>query len=380
MRFYKFAAFMTGALLTCASAAFAGGGGASQRAVLHPLALTEFNALKINNRGPAAAAGVVYFIDGLDPSARLPDDFRPTYPYLYALNSRFGWDVINAKYPNSDHDVASSIPRSVAYVAAKIKSLRAEGYKKIVLAGQSWGAWVSINVADKADSAKGLDALMIVAPAAYGSRIWHGKDNPYYLKNLTEYIRSVKSLRTPTVAVFFEGDDFDPGDRGEVTDAFFRRSQTHLLLIDRPPGFNGHGAGWLPSFADIYTACINDFLSAPKDGNCETAQLASSIGQTVAPEESSLLKDQAARAATQQEMAGKSFILTSPDINVRVLKFETQQVEVAAADNASDENFSVKGNQACTPDDCYRVYRQSGSRYLAFNDDGTFAGWLTPVQ
>ena len=374
-------AFLWAGATLCASATLAadGLGMTGRHAAAKPLALTEFEALNINNAGPEKAYGAIYFIDGLDPSAPAADDFKPTYPYLQALNSQFGWDVFNAKYPSSDPDVAQSIPRSLPFVAKRIAALKAQGYKRVVIAGQSWGGWLSINAASITDISKKLDGLLIVAPAAYGSRIWQGKDNPYYLQNLTDYVRHIKTVRTPTVAVFFDGDAYDPGERGDVTDAFYSRTETPLLLIARPAGFVGHGAGWLPPFSDVFAACINDFLKKPETRKCPAADpvVRRDSGEI---SEARLLGDKEATPVKQTDLAGRQFILTSPEIEVQVLKFGRRNVEVATADGVFDADLPSKENEACLGEDCYRLYRLPNGRYLGFRENGSFAGWLTPIK
>lgn len=372
--------FWASATLWASAALAAGGLGVSGRpAAAKPLALTEFTALNIRNAGPDKAYGAIYFIDGLDPSAPAADDFKPTYPYLQALNSEFGWDVVNAKYPGSEPDVAQSIPRSLQFVGQRIRALKAQGYERVVIAGQSWGAWLSINVANLKDVSKDLDGLLIVAPAAYGSRIWHGKDNPYYLQNLTEYVRNIKRVRTPTVAVFFDGDAYDPGERGDLTDAFYSRTRTPLLLIDRPAGFIGHGAGWLPPFSDRFAACIDDFLRKPRAKTCPGADPASA-GDGGEPTEADLIDGKQATPVSQADLAGRQFILTSPEIEVQVLKFGRSNVEVATADGVFDADLPSRENEACLGEECYRLYRLPNGRYLGFRENGSFAGWLTLVR
>jgi pimeloyl-ACP methyl ester carboxylesterase len=381
----RFKTLLVSLLWACAilwsSAALAadGAGMADRLAVAKPLALTEFNALNIRNVGPEKAYGAVYFIDGLDPSTHAAEDFTPTYPYLQTLNARFGWDVVNAKYPDSEPDVAHSIPRSLDFVGKRIAALKAQGYKKVVIAGQSWGAWLSINAASLQDVSKDLDGLLIVAPAAYGSRIWNGKNNPYYLQNLTDYVRHIKAVRTPTVAVFFDGDAYDPGERGDITDAFYRRTQTPLLLIDRPTGFIGHGAGWLPPFADRFAFCIDGFFRSPATKACPAADPKSHVDDGE-PSEAQLVGDRNVTPVKQADLAGRQFILTSPQIEVRVLKFGSSNVEVAAADGVFDADLPKKDNETCLGDECFRLYRLSDNRYVGFRDNGSFAGWLTPIR
>lgn len=372
--------FACTAFCSFAAAPADGSASATQSDNAGALALTEFTALNIQNAGPEKAKGVIYFIDGLDPQARAADNFKPTFPYLHTLNAQFGWDVINAKYPNSKSDVGHSIPPSVEFVVTRIKALRAQGYKKVIIAGQSWGGWVSINVARTNNASKELDGLLIVAPAAYGARIWDGKDNPYYMQNFTEYVRDVKAVRTPTIAVFFAGDEFDPGERGEVTDALFFRARTPLLLINRPAGFIGHGAAWLPPFADIFAACIDDFLRAPQTKECKNVDPTPHLEDNPAITEAQVLKNEEFTPVRQVELTGRQFILTSPDISVRILKFGRNSIEVATADGMLDTDIQSNDNEACLADECYRLYRASKDKYIGFREDGSFAGWLAPIR
>lgn len=348
------------------------------RAIGAVVQLTEYTALKTHNQGPQSARGVIYFIDGLDASLRMSDSFKATYPYLSELNSRYGWDIINAKYPNAQKDVATSIARSSGYVHERIKNLRAQGYRRVVLAGQSWGAWLSIEIAKRDASEKLVDAMMLMAPAAYGPKVWNGAYNPHYLQNLTEYVRSIKAVRTPTVAVFFEGDEFDPGERGEVTEAFFLRNKVPLLLIDRPAGFSGHGAGWLPTFADLYGDCIGNFLQSPRTASCDSAN--SPVAAAKSLDEAEVAHARGSRLLKPEELAGRSFILTSPSLQVQTLGFGANKVEIATTDEMFDAELAQSGRETCIGKRCFRVYRQASGRYLTFEDTGKFVGWMEKID
>ena len=57
--------------------------------------------------------------------------------------------------------------RAEPFVRARVKALKADGYRKIVLAGHSWGGWEMMLAAkDNAD----VDALILSSPAAFGSK------------------------------------------------------------------------------------------------------------------------------------------------------------------------------------------------------------------
>lgn len=364
--------------LSLAGAVHAGTTGGSGPVAVRPLKLTEYVSLKVQNHGPDKAEGVVYFLDGLDPSNRVADNFLVTYPYVYELNTKHGWDVISAKFPNSEHDAGQSLQRASEYVYARIRELKAQGYRRIVLGGQSWGAWVSIDVARHDVDAKVVDALLLTAPAFYGTKYWRGKENASYYQNLTEYVKSIKHVRTPTVATFFQGDEFDPGTRGDITAAFYAQNDVPLMLFDNPPGFAGHGAGWLPSFADVFGGCMAAFFKAPEQARCEVD--AARAVEAATPSEYRVKADSAAEPVRQTDLVDKSFILVAPTTQVRLVKFGRGKLEVATAAGSSDFDLAADDSRTCLDDGCYRAYRLKDGRLVAFDESGAFRGWLDPVK
>src|SRR5262249_20179988 len=111
-------------------------------------------------RGPSAAKGAVIWNHG---KATLADaSEQPINGYTAVLRDA-GWDVFRLNRKRmGDTEYDSEVALGEA-----VDKLHHDGYGKVVLAGQSFGAWTSIRVGAKhAD----LHAIVATAPAAHGSR------------------------------------------------------------------------------------------------------------------------------------------------------------------------------------------------------------------
>jgi pimeloyl-ACP methyl ester carboxylesterase len=109
--------------------------------------------------GPAKAKGVIVWSHGRSINAE--DSESPTPAYLSALRDD-GWDVMRFDRLSQGDTLNDSTKRLVEYTA----QLKHNGYKQVVLAGQSFGAFLALMAAD---SSSDVDAVVATAPAAYGS-------------------------------------------------------------------------------------------------------------------------------------------------------------------------------------------------------------------
>jgi len=202
--------------------------------------------------GPAKAKGVIVWSHGRSINAE--DSESPTPAYLTALRED-GWDVMRFDRLSHGDTLNDSTKRLVDYTA----QLKHDGYKQVVLAGQSFGAFLSLMAAD---SSGDVDGVIATAPAAYGSfddfyDSWHLNATKLY-----PLLQQVKRARI--MMFYFHGDDFDPGGRGERSRAILSERGLGYAIVDQPAYLSGHWASSTGLFLRRYGNCIRDFANNDK--------------------------------------------------------------------------------------------------------------------
>ena len=203
--------------------------------------------------GPAAARGVVVWshgVGGVDVDSR---GHQPP-PLLRAFNDA-GFDVIRFdRAPYSDNPV-----RAAGWLREELPVLRRSGYKLVVAAGQSRGAWTSLQILDTAGLA---DVVIALSPAAHGSG---GSTNlSAQDDDLRALVGDAAPSRTRVAVAQFTADPFMSDAETRVR--LLQRLQPKmgaLLLIDRPPGLSGHFGGTNTTFSRQYGACLLQFATQP---------------------------------------------------------------------------------------------------------------------
>jgi dienelactone hydrolase len=200
-------------------------------------------------RGPQAATGVVIYSHGRALHAE--DSLSPPPAYLRDLAAA-GWDAMRFDRPSAEDTLGAS----TADLAVRVRALKEEGYAHVVLAGQSFGAFLSIMAAAKG---VGVDAVIATAPAAFGS--YYDSYDSWQL-NASELYRHLAELRgTRVLLAFFHGDDYDPGGRAATAEAILAAHDVPRLILDQPSGLVGHLAAATKPFADRYAGCLERFLA-----------------------------------------------------------------------------------------------------------------------
>jgi len=198
-------------------------------------------------KGPAEARGVVIYSHGL---AREGDPIDAT-PYVVDDLRDAGWDVVRFLRNRSEDSLDASIPA----LAEAVGKLRADGYKRVVLVGQSFGGWISLAAARR-DAA--VDAVVALAPAAFGSR---DESPATWEENAAQLYPLAENVTAGRVLVFlFQGDAYDPGGRGERLRAIFDRRHVAAAVVDQPEALAGHNAGLTRGFARRFGPCIRDYI------------------------------------------------------------------------------------------------------------------------
>ncbi|MCC7048162.1 MAG: hypothetical protein IT562_15725, partial [Alphaproteobacteria bacterium] len=136
-------------------------------------------------RGPNAAAGLVIWSHGVLAGGNNTDD--PPHGYLNRLREA-GYDFydFDRRWPSYTQDLGAL--REAAQQA------RAAGYRRVILAGQSVGAWLSLEAAAKGAPA---DAVSAAAPARFGKEIGSTRRE----QNRDELVPVLDQLRQRDIAV-----------------------------------------------------------------------------------------------------------------------------------------------------------------------------------
>jgi pimeloyl-ACP methyl ester carboxylesterase len=253
--------------------------------------------------GPERATGVVVWNHGR--SINVEDAESPSPPYLRVLRDS-GWDVLRFNRLREGDTLAASTRRLVE----QIGQLKQKGYRRIVLAGQSFGAFLALMAADASED---VDAVVATAPAAFGSF-----DEFYdsWRLNATRLYPLLERVKRARVMLFyFHGDDFDPGGRGERSRAILSGRQIGYSVVDQPAFLAGHWASSTGLFLRRFGSCIRDFIDADKlqgERVCEPAWGEAPSAELRLPDE--LVHPRAAAhaaAAAAGASAPASFAVTS---------------------------------------------------------------------
>lgn len=199
-------------------------------------------------KGPRLAAGLVIWSHGVLIGA----DNTQFPPHGYVNRFRdAGYDVydFDRRWPDYRKDLGT--------LQDAVKLARQQGYKRVIVAGQSVGAWLSLESAARGAP---VDGVIAAAPARFGKDIGSSRRD----SNRDELMPVLDQLRQRDVAValmFFTGDEYDPGGTSlRARDVLARGGAARVLLIDSPAGIAGHGGGGTARFVTGYGDCIRDFV------------------------------------------------------------------------------------------------------------------------
>jgi hypothetical protein len=175
--------------------------------------------------------------------------------------SNDGWDVYRFdRDPRYDR-----LDWATRKLSEGVRLLRAAGYRRVIAAGQSRGAWHSLE-ALREDGL--LDGVIAAAPARHGT--WD-RSSTVGVSGLDDYrtlIRRIAGAHVPVALFVFTNDPYDPDP---ATRAAYAREQlgaggTPLLMIDRPSGLTGHSGANGAVFNRRFGACVLGFVATPSTG------------------------------------------------------------------------------------------------------------------
>jgi pimeloyl-ACP methyl ester carboxylesterase len=253
---------------------------------------------------------LLYYMHGFDGRARAHPPLAEFF--VSQLQRTHGWDVIDGAYPRKGVTQVRRFGGAnvgvAVFVARRLRELKAQGYQRIYVGGQSWGGWSSLVL----DGMRGLplDGVIMVVPACCGWRsVGANPRDPNFANNKFYFDQLISRARYPTVAIFFRGDEYEPADRGKSAAQTLTERGVPNLIIDHPPGYEGHGSAWFPPFDYQYGEAIATFLSAPKTGPCIPASIAQAKGDFRAVVATSQLRDWQNHIARFDEVKGRRFAI-----------------------------------------------------------------------
>lgn len=208
-------------------------------------------------QGPMAARGAYVWAHGRAAGGQDSRGSQPQ-PHVRTFNNA-GWDVLRF-----DRDPAVDETATAAeWLRGALRALRAQGYTRVVVGGQSRGAWNALQVLDEPGL---VDGVVAVAPAAHGP-----KGSPAWAWAVDELRQVLDRARNPAARVavaVFAGDEYDPDPdaRARLFRALAAPRVGGLLFLDRPAGLAGHGGGSESAFTRRFGACLLGFVEGRMTG------------------------------------------------------------------------------------------------------------------
>lgn len=342
--------------------------------------------------GPEAAEGVVLYVPGNHSLVDLATNDGIVPFYLHSMAAA-GWDIQKAVTSNAEF-AGEVHERAAAALNAKLLELRAMGYKRVVLAGQSFGAWLGVQAAT--DPGFAGDAVIAAVPASFGpaESPADGSHNPHFSRNSLEFLPMLQDVHGRLLLIFFEEDPYDPPGRAAAASVVLRESGATHLIIDRPAGFSGHSAAWLAAFDFAYGQCIEAFISASDSGTaaaCERPDLDPADHRWMTRREH-LAASPVRRATTAEmkSMLGNTVIgyLQTGDIATYYLFSADRTFGRIESGYLRSQNggfslaTSYDGDMFCftNREECYEIYRWSEDLVIAVTPAGdiAFRGQILP--
>jgi alpha-beta hydrolase superfamily lysophospholipase len=192
------------------------------------------------------------------PQARMP------HPFVQRFNNA-GFDVwLLLREPRADRNYDRVLSFADETLRAAAQWLRAEqGYERVIAAGQSAGGWAALAALDTPGL---LDGAIVVAGAGY----YVAPDGRRNLLDFDALLARVRDPDAPIVAVMFQGDPLlpDPGRSAAAMRRALGWRTGPLLVIDRPAGLTGHGAGVAPAFNDRFGECLLRLIAEGEAARC----------------------------------------------------------------------------------------------------------------
>ncbi len=200
-----------------------------------------------DNKGPQAAAGLIVWSHGY----MLGVDATVSAPQGQVANFTMnGYDLYRF-----DRQYIRDWPGDATALVDAVKQAKAMGYRRVILAGQSAGAWVSMAATMRGAPVDGV----ISVSAAHHGEVKDMSDPSRARSDWQQVVRGIKP-GPRLVVVNFDGDSYDVGGRMDDAKSAFSASGVDAVVISSPAGFKGHGAANGRPFPQKFGTCIHTFI------------------------------------------------------------------------------------------------------------------------
>ncbi|WP_187429844.1 hypothetical protein ROLI_010700 [Roseobacter fucihabitans] len=326
-------------------------------------------AFQAKNAGPALAKGVIYYFGGHSDEGPTPEDDNIVQPYLISLNKR-GWDVYRANppIPFRQNRYRQALADSMNVIS---KNARSNGYKKVVLTGQSFGSWNILLASDEAE----FDKFVSIAPACCG--LAEKYSGPAWEENMKRIVGHTKESVVPGIIFTFKEDEFYTEN---VTNAVAAQTYPNVTVVDRPAGFVGHGSAWLQAFDFVYTDCFDKYLSSNASSfSCKTPPIKNLIRNEQDLQNNGYVRVNETTFTSNfvgNTLAGNAF---GDTLNMFFPANDSVITEARSGYNkgrSEKSSYSFKGTAICTRskllgDGCVALYKRPQSDvYYATDEEG----------
>jgi pimeloyl-ACP methyl ester carboxylesterase len=207
-------------------------------------------------RGPEAARGVLVWGHGYGGPGT--DNRNRPAPGLVAALNDAGWDVLRFDRHPGDDALTAALPRLISGLPA----LRAAGYRRILLGGQSRGGWQAILAGSETPAL--VEAVIATAPAAHGEA-GRGNNLGAAIDDFRRLLAGLPAEGPRLLVALFDGDDFDPDPerRAAMLEALAAQRPAPLLALWPQQGIRGHRGAADPRFAQFFAGCVVSLVQAP---------------------------------------------------------------------------------------------------------------------
>lgn len=253
-------------------------------------------------KGPQTAKGAVFWSHGV--AGRQKQYHVAPAPIMLRF-ARAGWDVIKVqRNPTHERGWIPSGLRHVGDLVERVNQAKADGYRQVIAAGQSYGGAISIEASGKTTA---IDSVIALAPG-HGSDATNGSNARLFDQLTDQLIGAINRNQASRIVVMIaEGDVLHPHEiRGPKLRAALQTRNKPFVLFDEQMPLKGHGAGGTLQFDQWYGACVFAFLTAVKspvgEKQCEGPAM---VGKFALPRDEKVLTPAANIPANLAALSGR---------------------------------------------------------------------------